>query len=95
MHLLGSAMARTTVETFLMRGTVQVTHVYTSIQHAYTLPKMHIYSFLEPLCPFVEKRKLRCPVNFFACPSGRCIPMSWTCDKENDCENGTDETHCG
>lgn len=42
-----------------------------------------------------EKRKLRCPVNFFACPSGRCIPMSWTCDKENDCENGTDETHCG
>lgn len=21
--------------------------------------------------------------------------MSWTCDKENDCENGTDETHCG
>lgn len=21
--------------------------------------------------------------------------MSWTCDKENDCENGADETHCG
>ncbi|KAG7253117.1 hypothetical protein CRUP_026450, partial [Coryphaenoides rupestris] len=20
--------------------------------------------------------------------------MSWTCDKENDCENGADETHC-
>uniref|UniRef100_A0A3Q2CY79 Low density lipoprotein receptor-related protein 1Ab n=1 Tax=Cyprinodon variegatus TaxID=28743 RepID=A0A3Q2CY79_CYPVA len=38
--------------------------------------------------------KLKCPVNFFACPSGRCIPMSWTCDKENDCENGADETHC-
>lgn len=34
-------------------------------------------------------------MNFFACPSGRCIPMSWTCDKENDCENGADETHCG
>lgn len=42
-----------------------------------------------------DKRKLKCPVNFFACPSGRCIPMSWTCDKENDCENGADETHCG
>uniref|UniRef100_A0A3Q2NMI4 LDL receptor related protein 1 n=1 Tax=Fundulus heteroclitus TaxID=8078 RepID=A0A3Q2NMI4_FUNHE len=38
--------------------------------------------------------RLKCPVNFFACPSGRCIPMSWTCDKENDCENGADETHC-
>ncbi|XP_035377067.1 low-density lipoprotein receptor-related protein 1 isoform X2 [Electrophorus electricus] len=46
----------------------------------------------ERNCP--EKRKQKCPVNFFACPSGRCIPMSWTCDKENDCEYGTDETHC-
>uniref|UniRef100_A0A8D3BMI9 Low density lipoprotein receptor-related protein 1Ab n=1 Tax=Scophthalmus maximus TaxID=52904 RepID=A0A8D3BMI9_SCOMX len=47
----------------------------------------------ERNCP--DKRKPKCPVNFFACPSGRCIPMSWTCDKENDCENGADETHCG
>lgn len=50
-----------------------------------------VYIFLF----FLDKRKLKCPVNFFACPSGRCIPMSWTCDKENDCENGADETHCG
>ncbi|XP_035237468.1 low-density lipoprotein receptor-related protein 1-like isoform X1 [Anguilla anguilla] len=46
----------------------------------------------EMNCP--EKKKTKCPVNFFACPSGRCIPMSWTCDKENDCEDGADETHC-
>uniref|UniRef100_A0A8C1QPA2 Low density lipoprotein receptor-related protein 1Ab n=1 Tax=Cyprinus carpio TaxID=7962 RepID=A0A8C1QPA2_CYPCA len=46
----------------------------------------------ERNCP--EKMKHNCPVNFFACPSGRCIPMSWTCDKENDCENGADESHC-
>ncbi|KAI1892263.1 hypothetical protein AGOR_G00131550 [Albula goreensis] len=46
----------------------------------------------EMNCP--EKKTTKCPVNFFACPSGRCIPMSWTCDKENDCENGADETHC-
>lgn len=39
--------------------------------------------------------KAKCPTPFFACPSGRCIPMSWTCDKENDCENGADEAHCG
>uniref|UniRef100_A0A3Q2X6U1 Low density lipoprotein receptor-related protein 1Aa n=1 Tax=Haplochromis burtoni TaxID=8153 RepID=A0A3Q2X6U1_HAPBU len=38
--------------------------------------------------------KTKCPTPFFACPSGRCIPMSWTCDKENDCENGADEAHC-
>lgn len=39
-------------------------------------------------------KRPRCPLNYFACPSGRCIPMSWTCDKEDDCENGEDETHC-
>uniref|UniRef100_A0A3P9JA06 EGF-like domain-containing protein n=1 Tax=Oryzias latipes TaxID=8090 RepID=A0A3P9JA06_ORYLA len=38
--------------------------------------------------------KTKCPTPFFACPSGRCIPMSWTCDKDNDCENGEDEAHC-
>ncbi|XP_058867450.1 low-density lipoprotein receptor-related protein 1 isoform X2 [Acipenser ruthenus] len=49
----------------------------------------------ERNCPVIlDKKKLKCPVNFFACPSGRCIPMSWTCDKENDCENGADESHC-
>lgn len=45
------------------------------------------------LLPAGVKRP-RCPLNYFACPSGRCIPMSWTCDKEDDCENGEDETHC-
>lgn len=55
--------------------------------------RIGIYIFCLFLFP--DKRKLKCPVNFFACPSGRCIPMSWTCDKENDCENGADETHCG
>lgn len=53
------------------------------------------FFFLFLISLFADKRKLKCPVNFFACPSGRCIPMSWTCDKENDCENGADETHCG
>lgn len=46
-----------------------------------------------PLSPLGVKRP-RCPLNYFACPSGRCIPMSWTCDKEDDCEHGEDETHC-
>lgn len=50
----------------------------------------HLHSSLLP--PGVKRP--RCPLNYFACPSGRCIPMSWTCDKEDDCENGEDETHC-
>lgn len=51
--------------------------------------------YLTVLPPPTDKRKSKCPVNFFACPSGRCIPMSWTCDKEYDCENGADEAQCG
>lgn len=43
---------------------------------------------------FPGVKRPRCPLNYFACPSGRCIPMSWTCDKEDDCEHGEDETHC-
>ncbi|XP_058529110.1 prolow-density lipoprotein receptor-related protein 1 isoform X2 [Ochotona princeps] len=46
----------------------------------------------ERNCPGVKRP--RCPLNYFACPSGRCIPMSWTCDKEDDCEHGEDEAHC-
>lgn len=63
------------------------------VGHFYITPSFFFFfSFSRSLA---DKRKLKCPVNFFACPSGRCIPMSWTCDKENDCENGADETHCG
>lgn len=47
------------------------------------------------ICTLPGSGRTKCPTPFFACPSGRCIPMSWTCDKENDCENGADEAHCG
>ncbi|KAG7252793.1 hypothetical protein CRUP_036554, partial [Coryphaenoides rupestris] len=36
----------------------------------------------ERNCP--DSRKAKCSAPYFFCPSGRCIPMSWTCDKEND-----------
>lgn len=51
------------------------------------------YSFLD--CSTKGSGKTKCPKPFFACLSGRCIPKSWTCDKEKDCENGADEAHCG
>ena len=31
----------------------------------------------------------------FMCGGGRCIPVSWRCDDENDCGDNTDETDCG
>lgn len=36
-----------------------------------------------------------CSSNFFSCKSGKCIPMSWHCDGNNDCQDGSDEYECG
>uniref|UniRef100_A0A5S6Q5T2 EGF-like domain-containing protein n=1 Tax=Trichuris muris TaxID=70415 RepID=A0A5S6Q5T2_TRIMR len=42
----------------------------------------------------VPKVDITCPVNNFACPSGRCIPRHWTCDGEDDCGDSADEKGC-
>lgn len=33
-----------------------------------------------------------CAEDEFTCKSGHCVPMKWTCDKETDCLDGSDET---
>ena len=36
-----------------------------------------------------------CPSDQFSCKySGECIPESWQCDGENDCNQGEDEENC-
>lgn len=37
-----------------------------------------------------------CTPEEFTCKSseGECIPMSWVCDGNSDCSNGSDETTC-
>lgn len=37
-----------------------------------------------------------CPPNQYPCASGRCIPISWTCDLDDDCGDRSDEPDsCG
>ena len=32
-----------------------------------------------------------CTAHQFSCANGRCVPLSWTCDEEDDCGDGSDE----
>ena len=32
-----------------------------------------------------------CPMNQFRCDNGTCIPISWACDRQVDCVDGSDE----
>lgn len=35
-----------------------------------------------------------CQADQFACKNGRCIPRAWTCDREDDCGDASDEISC-
>jgi len=46
--------------------------------------------------PFdAEKPEVTCPGTDFRCQDSLCIPVSWTCDDEEDCRHGDDEKLCG
>jgi len=43
----------------------------------------------------VEKPEVTCAGTDFKCRDGLCIPVSWTCDDQEDCRHGDDEKMCG
>ncbi|XP_023246072.1 sortilin-related receptor isoform X2 [Copidosoma floridanum] len=47
--------------------------------------------YANSTCPRVANS---CASHQFACDSGVCIPESWRCDDDNDCGDGSDESHC-
>lgn len=49
-----------------------------------------VFSF--PFSPCVPAH--RCTRTEFQCGSGQCIPRTYVCDHEIDCEDGSDEHSC-
>ena len=35
-----------------------------------------------------------CTTEQFTCPNGRCIPLHWKCDRDDDCGDRSDEMDC-
>uniref|UniRef100_A0A663N6G7 Prolow-density lipoprotein receptor-related protein 1 n=1 Tax=Athene cunicularia TaxID=194338 RepID=A0A663N6G7_ATHCN len=47
---------------------------------------------LLKLCLSLPAPARTCSPNQFSCASGRCIPISWTCDLDDDCGDRSDES---
>lgn len=43
----------------------------------------------------ITDQPLECTEHQFRCErSSRCVPKSWLCDGDSDCEDGSDEKNC-
>uniref|UniRef100_A0A8C0FGQ3 EGF-like domain-containing protein n=1 Tax=Bubo bubo TaxID=30461 RepID=A0A8C0FGQ3_BUBBB len=49
--------------------------------------------FMLILCSLLSARA-KCEESQFPCSNGRCIPLLWKCDGDEDCSDGSDESAC-
>lgn len=53
--------------------------------HSQMSVKLQFFSLLTLAQPTCEGNQFQCQTD------GECIPQSWVCDDEEDCEDGSDE----
>ncbi|KAM9199054.1 very low-density lipoprotein receptor-like [Mergus octosetaceus] len=49
---------------------------------------------LACLCTAADSARAKCEESQFPCSNGRCIPLLWECDGDEDCSDGSDESAC-
>ncbi|KAM9168311.1 very low-density lipoprotein receptor-like [Mergus octosetaceus] len=49
---------------------------------------------LACLCTAADGARAKCEESQFPCSNGRCIPLLWECDGDEDCSDGSDESAC-
>jgi hypothetical protein len=84
----GSAIRSTTAATTAMNPTLN------AVSH----DKIYYYISLNDQMSFsclIIAIKTCSPNQQFTCSNGRCIPLSWYCDVDNDCGDGSDEPKNG
>ncbi|KAG8180027.1 hypothetical protein JTE90_026630 [Oedothorax gibbosus] len=53
-----------------------------------------VVSLIFLLSFFALQTNGQCSSHHFKCRSNKCIPISWQCDDDNDCGDGSDELNC-
>ena len=74
-----------------------IPHPHAHRTHPFSYSYMHRFT-LDPFdrAPLSLSPARTCPPNQYPCASGRCIPISWTCDLDDDCGDRSDEpASCG
>lgn len=52
-------------------------------------------AFLSSFIPYLSENRNNCPLNYFECNTGECIPKEMRCDSRVDCKDMSDEKDCG
>lgn len=66
------------------------------------LPVLHPYKHLRNFISLAPRppESTSCPKKSYQCKNGRCIPLSWVCDRDHDCADAnttsvsSDEMNC-